>query len=367
MGKGTRDEGRGTGVSSAEPSHLPDRFQLSRFISHISTFIFLLPLLFLTACEKDTPPAPLVQPPSWFPELHVPVDNQLTASRIALGRRLFHDSLLSRDSSISCASCHLQSLAFTDGRPVAIGVEGRMGQRNAPTLTNVAYVPELNADGGIPTLELQAQAPIFAHEEMDFTIAGFLERIADDATYTAQFQTAYGRKPDAFGISRGLAAFQRTFISGNSRFDRFEYLNDVSALSEAEQRGRELFFGIGTQCSECHAPPLFTTFEYANIGLYESYADSGRARITHLPQDNGKFRVPSLRNIALTAPYMHDGTIGTLRGAVEHFNAGGSAHPNRDGRIRPLHLTPQQVDDLVAFLESLTDEGFVNEPGFSAP
>jgi cytochrome c peroxidase len=325
------------------------------------TCVGLLLLLF-ASCEKEEAVEAVVNVPSWFPELPVPEGNLLTSERIALGRRLFYDPLLSSDSSISCASCHIQSLGFAEARQVSIGVEGRAGQRNAPSLGNVAYVPALNADGGIPTLELQAQAPIFAHEEMDFTIAGFLGRIADDATYTAQFQAAYGREPDAFGISRGLASFQRTFISGNSRFDRFEYMNEASALTEAEQRGRELFFSSATQCSACHAPPLFTTFEYANIGLFESYADSGRARITHLPQDNGKFRVPSLRNIALTGPYMHDGSMPTLHEVVAHFNAGGVGHPFQDARVRPLQLTPQQVDDLVAFLGALTDDAFITDP-----
>lgn len=329
---------------------------------HIPYFIFLLPLLILGSCAKDIPPVPLVEVPAWFPDLPVPADNALTSERIALGRRLFHDPLLSRDSSISCASCHVQSRAFTDGRPVSMGVGGRTGQRNAPSLANVAYVPALNADGGIPTLELQAQAPIFAHEEMDFTIAEFLDRIGQDASYRTLFTAAYGREPDAYGISWALASFQRTFISGNSRFDRFEYLNEASALSEAEQRGRELFFSSATQCSACHAPPMFTTFEYANVGLYESYADSGRARITHLPQDNGKFRVPSLRNIAVTGPFMHDGSIATLHEAVAHFNTGGVGHPLQDARIRPLQLTPQQVDDLVAFLGALTDDTFISDP-----
>jgi len=342
-------------------------FAVRRFPKRFSVFHFLLPLLFLASCTDDTIDPFSVDVPSWFPELPVPEGNLLTSARIALGRRLFYDPLLSRDSSLSCASCHVQSLAFTDGRAVAVGVEGRIGQRNAPTLTNVAYVPELNADGGIPTLELQAQAPIFAHEEMDFTIAGFLARIADDATYTTQFQAAYGREPDAFGISRALACFQRTFISGASRFDQFEYQGMTDALSEAEQRGRELFFSNTTDCSHCHTPPLFTTFDYANIGLYQTYADSGRARITRLPQDNGKFRIPTLRNIALTAPYMHDGSIATLRGAVAHFNNGGVGHGNQSEYVRQLHLTPLQVDDLVAFLDALTDQGFVNDPRFSAP
>lgn len=331
------------------------------------TFISIGLLLLLSSCDKEEVVHEVVHVPNWFPELPVPTDNLLTAERVALGRRLFYDPLLSSDSTVSCASCHLQTLAFSDGLPVSFGVADRPGLRNAPTLTNVAYVPELNADGGIPTLEMQAQVPIFAHEEMDFTIAGFLDRIADDATYTAQFQAAYGREPDAFGISRALAAFQRTFISGASRFDQFEYQGMTDALSEAGQRGRELFFSNTTDCSHCHTPPLFTTFDYANIGLYPTYADSGRARITRLPQDNGKFRIPTLRNIALTAPYMHDGSIATLRGAVEHFNNGGVGHGNQSEYVRQLHLTPLQVDDLVTFLHALTDQGFVNDPRFSAP
>lgn len=324
--------------------------------------------LTLHSCEEDEEPvSELVTVPSWFPELPVPPDNVLTADRIALGRRLFYDPLLSADSSISCASCHIQELAFTDGRPMAIGVQGRVGLRNAPSLTNVAYVPELNADGGIPTLELQSQAPIFAHEEMDFTIAGFLERIENDASYEAMFQAAYGRQPDAFGISKGLAAFERTFISANSRFERYEYLNDATALSEIEKRGMELFFSASTQCGTCHVPPLFTTFDYENIGLYASYADSGRARITQLSSDNGKFRTPTLRNIALTAPYMHDGSMTALRDVVEHFNAGGVGHVNQSEWVRPLGLTSEQVDDLVAFLQTLTDESFVNYPSLASP
>jgi len=324
-------------------------------------------LLFFSSCEKESSVENPFPVPDWFPELPVPQENQLTQARIELGRRLFHDPLLSRDSTVSCASCHRQELGFTDGLRVSVGVGGRQGQRNAPTLANVAYVPALNADGGIPTLELQAQVPIFAHEEMDFTIAGFLERIAGDATYAAQFDAAYGRQPDAFGISRGLAAFQRTFISGGSRFDQFEYQGISDALSDAEKRGRDLFFSNATYCSDCHSPPLFTTFEYANVGLYAAYPDSGRARITHLAEDNGKFRIPTLRNIALTAPYMHDGSIATLRETVEHFNSGGAEHPNRSSLVMPLGLTAQEVDDLVAFLGALTDPAFISAPGFGPP
>lgn len=321
----------------------------------------------LAACERDVEHPLPVDVPEWFPEMVVPADNALTADRIALGRRLFYDPLLSRDTSISCSSCHAQAMAFTDGRQVGLGVGDRAGKRNAPSLTNIAFVPAFNADGGIGTLELQAQGPIFLHEEMDFTIAGFLERIAGDDTYTAMFGAAYGRRPDAFGISRGLAAFERTFVSGGSRFDQYEYQSVSTALSAAELRGRDLFLGNVAQCAQCHTPPLFTTFAYENIGLYAVYADSGRARITGLAQDNGRFKVPTLRNIALTAPYMHDGSMATLRDAVAHFNNGGVGHANQSAHVRPLGLAPQQVDDLVAFLQSLTDEGFVNDPELSEP
>jgi cytochrome c peroxidase len=238
--------------------HFPSRF----------VFPVLVISVFLVSCasDEDLPDAP-VRIPSWFPELPVPADNELTAARVTLGRRLFHEPLLSRDSSISCASCHLQHIAFTDGVAVSIGVEGRAGARNAPTLANVAYVPALNADGGIPNLELQAQAPIFAHEEMDFTIAGFIARISADASYTAQFQAAYGRAPDAFGISRALAAFQRTIISAGSAFDSYEYQGKSDALTAAELRGRDLFMGARAGCSDCHTPPLFTDAIFTTWGF----------------------------------------------------------------------------------------------------
>jgi cytochrome c peroxidase len=327
----------------------------------------LLAVALLSGCEKDEAPLPLVNVPTWFPALPVPADNALTSERIALGRRLFYEPLLSVDSSKSCASCHIQVLGFADANPISVGVHHRVGLRNVPTLTNIAYVPNLFAEGGVNSLELQAQAPIFNPDEMGFTIAGFLERIATDATYTAMFEAAYGRAPDAYGISRALAAFERTLISGNSRYDQFEYQGDANALSEAEKRGLDLFFSAETNCSQCHTPPLFTTLEYANIGLYTTYADSGRARLTTLPEDRGKFRIPTLRNVALTAPYMHNGSKSTLAEVVAHFNSGGVAHPNKSNLIQPLNLSAEEQADLVAFLGALTDEGFVANTEFGQP
>lgn len=297
--------------------------------------------------------------------MEIPADNQLTHARIDLGRKLFYEPLLSSDSSVSCASCHLQENAFTDGLPISIGVGGALGMRNAPTLANTGYAPLLFHDGGVETLELQSQSPIFAVEEMNFSIAGFLERIEDDDVYKAMFQKAYEREPDAFGISRAIASFERTMISGNSRFDQYYYQNDVSALSDAEIRGMNLFLSSETNCEGCHQLPLFTNFEFENIGLYTTYADSGRARITHLAEDRGKFKVPSLRNVEVTGPYMHDGSIQSLEEVVTHFNSGGVNHVNQSSSVQSLALTNQEQEDLVAFLKSLTDQSFLNNPDFA--
>lgn len=321
-----------------------------------------------SACQKDVEvPVDYQQIPSWFPELEIPAENQLTQARIDLGRKLFYEKKLSRDESISCGSCHLQEKAFTDGRQVGEGIEGRQLLRNTPTLANIGFTDRMFMDGGVITLELQSQSPIFTHEEFDFTIAEFLVRIAGDAEYKRMFSEAYGQEPGAFGISRSIAAFERTMISGNSRFDSYEYENDQSALSESEKRGRDLFFSAETACTECHVPPLFTNFEYENIGLYENYADSGRARITELSVDNGKFKVPTLRNVALTAPYMHDGSFASLEAVIDHFNTGGVPHANKSELIKPLGLTEQEKADLVAFLGSLTDDSFLNDPDLSDP
>lgn len=330
-------------------------------------FISLLVTL-LTSCSKDDTPAVDFQHiPSWFPEMEIPAENRLTQARIDLGRKLFYEKKLSRDETISCGSCHLQEKAFTDGLPISIGVEGRLGLRNVPTISNIGYTDRMFMDGGVTTLELQAQSPIFAHEEMDFTIAEFLDRIDGDETYIRMFDEAYNQPPGAFGISRSIAAFERTLISGHSRFDAYEYEGDLDALSESEKRGRNLFFSNELSCGECHVPPLFTNFEYENIGLYINYVDSGRARITEISADNGKFKVPNLRNVALTAPYMHNGSLATLQEVVEHFNNGGMNHANQSDLVRPLGLTEQEKADLVAFLGSLTDEAFISAPAFSDP
>lgn len=323
--------------------------------------------LALVGCQTDAPNPYILHTPSWFPTMEIPADNQLTQARVELGRKLFYEPLLSSDSTISCGSCHQQEKAFSDGKPIAEGVNNVLGLRNAPTLANVGYAPYFFQDGGVETLEMQAQQPIFSKEEMNFSIAGFLARIEDDETYITMSKQAYNRPPSAYTISRALAAFQRTFMSANTRYDQYQYQGDKQALSEQELRGKELFFSERTQCASCHKPPLFTNFQFENVGLYQHYADSGRARITHTPSDRGRFKVPTLRNIALTAPYMHNGSMQTLEQVVAHFNQGGVGHANQSEHISPLHLTETEQSDLVAFLHTLTDSQFIENSELSAP
>lgn len=328
----------------------------------------ILVAVVLSSCnQEDLEPTDFQHIPDWFPEMEIPSDNQLTQARIDLGRKLFYDTRLSRDNTISCGTCHRQDLGFADSNPIAIGVDNRVGLRNSPTIANIGYTDIMFADGGVITLELQTQSPIFEHTEFDYTIAEFLQRIDGDETYERMFDEAYGQEPAAFGISRGIAAFERTLISANSRFDQYEYQGLTNALSESEIRGRDLFFSTELECTSCHQPPLFTNFEFENIGLYENYTDTGRMRITQQEADRGKFKVPTLRNVELTAPFMHNGSIETLEEVVEHFNSGGVLHPNKSSKIKPLNLTEQEKADLVAFLKSLTDQQFISNPDFSDP
>ncbi|UTW64628.1 c-type cytochrome [bacterium SCSIO 12741] len=305
--------------------------------------------------------------PIGFPPVSYPEDNAHTPERWKLGRRLFYDPVLSRDSSISCGSCHHAGHAFSDTVALSPGVESAPGVRNAPTLTNVAYHPYFTRDGGVKTLETQILVPIQEHNEFDFNIVLIAERLYRDSTYQRMSKLAYNRNPDPYVISRAIACFERTLVSGNSRYDQFLLSGNSSLLSRSERRGMELFFSERTQCSSCHSGFNFTSYEITNNGLYLHYADSGRKRLTNLESDRATFKVPTLRNVALTAPYMHDGSMPDLESVVAHYSAGGKNHPNRHPLIRPLDLSPKEQQDLVSFLRTLTDEEFVNNPHFTNP
>lgn len=301
--------------------------------------------------------------PVGFPPLSIPDDNALTDFRVLLGKKLFFDTRISGDGTVSCGSCHKPEFAFADNQAVSLGVEGRIGFRNAPSLANVGYQERLFMDGGVPTLELQVLAPFDNHAEMDLSITKAIEMMRNDEHINALAQFAYGREMDAFVFTRSIAAFERTLLSGNSPYDRF-LRGDNSALSPDAIAGMELFFGQRLACGSCHTGFLLTDQSYSNIGLYEEYADMGLQRVTTLPSDNGKFKVPSLRNVALTAPYMHDGSRMTLQQVIEHYNAGGKNHPAKDDRIRPLLMSMEEKMQLLAFLEGLTDIGFTENQAF---
>jgi cytochrome c peroxidase len=301
--------------------------------------------------------------PVGFPELPYPAENAPTALRVELGKQLFYDTRLSRDGNLSCASCHLPQNAFADPRPVSIGTDGRTGLRNSPTLTNVAWQPYLFMDGGVPNLELQVMHPLNDPLEFDLHIVDAASLLASDENYAQMSRSAYNRELDPYVIMRSIAAFERTLISGDSPYDRF-LAGDVNALSADAQAGKALFFSPETGCSDCHSGVFFTDFSFQNIGLYATYEDNGRQRVTSDPSDAGKFKVPTLRNVALTAPYMHDGSLPTLASVVAHFNLGGAQHLNQHPAVRPLNLNPEQQAQLVVFMEALTDETFINNPNF---
>jgi len=325
------------------------------------SLLLLLPLL--NGCgagESGPQPEPLILIPAGFPAMPTPASNQFTPERIALGKRLFYDTQLSRTREVSCGSCHLADRGFADPQQTSAGVEGRRGERNAPTLANLAWNTSFFWDGGVPTLEQQAIVPIINPLEMDMTMTELVARLQTDPTYPEQFRAAYGDAPNPDLVTRALAAFVRTLVSGNSRYDRFNR-GDRSALTPQEQKGMEMFFNEKADCFHCHVGFNLTNNGFANNGIFPTYPDSGRARVTENPRDRGRFKVPTLRNVALTAPYMHNGGIATLEEVVERYNRGG-VHPSADAQIHPLNLTAEEIAAIVAFLGALTDEEFIHNP-----
>ena len=314
-------------------------------------------LLLLAGCElaavEDRPEVEAVAVPQGFDPLPIPVSNQLSVAKVQLGERLFHDPILSSDASISCASCHHADRAFADPRRVSVGVGGRTGIRNSPSLVNVAYQRELFWDGGSFTLEDQVLAPLTDEREMNADLGEVLRRLTADSSYANAFRAVFDRGPDIPSLTQAIAAYERTIVSGGSRYDRWQ--SGATTLSASEELGRKLFFGKAG-CASCHAGFLFTSGEYLNNGLLHAAADSGRARITLESVDAGRFKVPSLRNVGLTAPYMHDGRFSSLDEVVRHYDAGGEGAPNQDPRIQALHLSGAERQAIVDFLSTLTDE-----------
>ena len=303
--------------------------------------------------------------PPTVPPAPVPADNPQSEAKVQLGRQLFYDPILSRDRSLSCSSCHQQQHAFADSRPVSPGVAGRLGTRNAISLGNVAYRGKLTWDGASPKLELQAMIPLTDHNELDMDEAEVARRLKNEPRYVRAFQTVFGEAPSVLGAVRALSAFQRTLTTFDSAYDRYQR-GDEKALNAQQARGFDLFMGKA-ECFHCHTGRDFTDGLAHNNAAFLFNEDVGLAKATAQDADVGKFITPSLRNVALTAPYMHDGSFKTLKEVVEHYNQGGEPNPNADPLIRPLGLTDAEVDDLVAFLNGLTDASLTENAAFSDP
>ncbi len=339
---------------------------MRQIIGLISASLLFTVLVF--SCKKKQSTVPdfamsLTKVPTGFPNIPFPDDNAFTIEKWKLGKQLFYDKMLSVDYSTSCASCHKADLAFSDNVQLSIGAGSLTGRRNAPSLTNVAYHPYFTREGGVPTLEMQILVPIQEHDEFNFNIVEIAERMNQIPEYVEQSLKTFDRKPDAYVITRAIATFERTLVSGNSEYDKY-INNNPNSMPASAVRGMNLFYSERTKCGNCHSGFNFSNYSFQNNGLYTTYKDIGRERFTKEADDNALFKVPSLRNVAVTAPYMHDGSLTTLKDVVAHYNSGGNSHRNKSHLIKPLHLTKQEQNDIIAFLESLTDYQFIANQNF---
>jgi cytochrome c peroxidase len=361
--------------------------------------------LWLAAAAWGAGPAYELAVPKGFPKPRIPSDNPLTAAKVALGRYLFYDSRMSVNGTSSCATCHRQELAFTDGRAHAVGATGQTHPRSAMSLVNGAYSGAFNwSNPNVHSLEEQALKPMFGTDPVELGVVkeDLLRLIRTDPVYRVGFPRAFPGEGNPYriaNVTKALASFERTILSGESPYDRFHLTGEADAIGEAAKRGEILFFLDygGPACFRCHGgfnfsdavdsarnprPPI----EFHNTGLYNVAGEfrypmpnAGTYEHTKNPADVGKFKAPTLRNIARTAPYMHDGSIATLGEVVDHYAAGGRTighgpwagvgrdNPAKDPLIHGFPMTPQNRADLIAFLESLTDDCLIHDPRLADP
>ena len=306
---------------------------------------------------QDAPPE--IEIPNGLGELKYPEDNLSDPRKIALGKQLYFDSRLSADGTVACATCHDPKQGWSDGRATSKGVDGQVGNRNAPTIINAAFNRFQFWDGRAATLEEQALGPIENPIEMNHPIAACVEKLNEIEGYKKQFNEIFGSDVTKETLAKAIAAYERTILSGNAPYDRYK-AGDESALSESAVRGMKLFFGTAN-CSACHSGPHFTDFAFHNVGvgMDSENPDKGRFEISGLGGDTGAFKTPTLREIARTGPYMHDGSMKTLEEIIKHYNEGGTPNEFLDEEIFELDLSDQDQADLIAFLkEGLSSEHY---------
>ena len=283
-----------------------------------------------------------------------PLDSiQYQSTLKKLGEKLFFDKALSIDNTVSCGTCHIPALAFTDGKKRSIGIHNRSAKRNSPTLTTVAHQDKFMWDGGIKTLELQALVPLQDTNEMGSEISVLIPELQKNQWYDSLSRRLFGHEFNAYTLTQALSFFQKSLYYENSTFDEWE--NDGVEVSPSIKNGYDLFKNR-LNCASCHSGNTFTNSAIENNGLYKEFSDPGHYLISADSADIGKFKVPTLRNIEITGPYMHDGSIETLEDVIAHYERGGHNHPNKNQLIRPFDLTDQERDDLISFLKSLTDK-----------
>ena len=315
-------------------------------------------------------PRPVERPAGWPPPHYDFSTNPPTAAGVALGRQLFYDPGLSRDGTVSCASCHLQATGFTHvDHALSHGIEGRLGRRNTLALVNLAWSPVFHWDGGVHHLDMQPLNPLTNPAEMDNPLAAVVAGLNRVPAYRAQFARAFRADSAATGqrVLLALAQFTSQLVSADSRYDRYVRHEPGGELTAQELTGLALF---RRDCASCHREPLFTDYSFQNNGLGADslLADAGRAGITGQASDALRFRVPSLRNVGRTAPYMHDGRFRRLREVLHHYASAHAPHPTLAPALRqPLALSAADQKDLIAFLLTLTDEAFLTNPRFADP
>jgi cytochrome c peroxidase len=347
-------------------------FRSTRVLKVVAGSIFSVGLLGIGwGCKRTVSDKPIgnivqIKVPLGLPPVPIPADNPPTAETISLGRKLFYDTKLSKGDTLSCASCHNPQMGFTDGLQFSHGVGGQIGVRNAPTIANAAYLPFQFWDGRAISLEEQAAGPIANPIEMDQPHEASVSKLNDDPAYKPLFLKAFG--PGGVTLSRvekALASFERTVLSGNSAFDRYEFGGDKNALTPTQIRGLAIFLDpTRGNCAACHTVndkyALFTDGKFHNIGEgvgdEGEFNDVGRFHQTQVATDKGAFKTPTLRNVANTSPYMHNGSLKTLNEVVDFYAGGGNSNPYLDKEIRAIKLSSQDRSDLVAFLQSLTGE-----------
>lgn len=374
-------------------------------IFSVSGLMFLIFQNFQTSAQKKTAEYNW-NLPKGFPVPIVPAENPMSDAKVELGRHLFYDTRLSINEKTSCATCHLQEKAFTEDKKTSVGTTGEIHPRNSMSLANAAYNPAFNwANPAVVLPERHAMLPIFGESpivEMGMTGKedSLLERLKNEPKYQKLFADAYPNDAEKINLNhvmQGIASFIRSMISGNAPYDQFRLQGKSDAISESAKRGEKLFFSERMECFDCHAGFNFSgsvnfvgksleNAQFENNGLYNIDGkgafppdNTGLFEITKRPEDMGKFKVPTLRNIELTAPYMHDGSIATLGEVVDHYKAGGrtisegkyagngSESPLKSDFVRGFRLSAQEKQDLIEFLKSLTDKEFVTNPKFFDP